>query len=269
MITEYYTPTQGRRLGINYRFSLATAPALPNKEYPLMTRCISQRTLDEAPKDIYRVKALSPATDIDSIHNVSKDKEELVSDTIVLVKVLIQNLELIRNVILSMKRYDNIVNSQKPSRLFHAPLNEDKLSECIINVMDIFFHGEKNCTICDRNYSHAEFFVLVHIFFSHIAILKKDSNLSFSNFLKENVYAGKPAFSDRTFRTYAQKDIFKKLKQDVKKIKLSFNRRPTQPETPDGKFLIRAFQEIGWAFQNSEYFKEIRLLKEQLQIFVI
>ena len=111
--------------------------------------------------------------------------------------------------------------------------------------------------------------VLVHIFFKYIKILKSQSRLPFSKYLKNKVLVGKEKFVERTFNKYAGKLHFKNFETEVKDLTINFRSHAMPLKGPDGKFLRLAFIEIGYAFLRSDYFNELRKLRKNVLTFIL
>ena len=189
--------------------------------------------------------------------------------------VMIEMIDKLQKEMTSFRKEMLILNRKRhsgglpPCNLFHYPIDEDKMAECILDRVNRFFHGDKTCDILDKEYNRMEFCVLVHIYFKYIGILKNKSCLSYSTYLQNKVFLDKSEFGERTYNTYANKDIFKNLEKELSNTKVSFKVHPERPKVPDGKFLMRAFQEIGYAFHHSDYFDELRELNKTMQCFDI
>ena len=237
---------------------------LPTPKNPLVICVATRREIANIPRNQYVVKILRP---LRSLYRGDKMEERLV--------VMIKHVELLKKEIESL-RYDYRIRKRNgggdglpPSNLFYEPIDEGKMADCILKNVNKFFHDDETCTILDKEYNRMEFCVLVHIYFKYIGILKNKSRLSFSTYLQFWVFAGKSEFGERTYNTYANKDIFKNLEKELSNTKVSFRFHPEQPKVPDGKFLMRAFQEIGYAFHHSDYFDELRELNKTMQCFDI
>ena len=186
------------------------------------------------------------------------------------VKLLEKQLKTFRQNLRSRLRGNNGGGGGPSSTiLFNSPVNEDMMSDCIMNVMEDFFHGEENCTICNKEYSIMEFCVLMHIYLKYIGFLKNKSRLSYSKFLQEKVFASKSKLGERTYNTYANKEAYKTLEKQLKNMEVDFNKHPKLPPDLKESILKPAFQEIGWAFQHSRYFIDLIELRNDLQKFKI
>lgn len=159
------------------------------------------------------------------------------------------------------------------SRIFHRLVDEQKLGNCIIFVMRHFFQGEKECKICNVEFNLYDFFLLVQFYFKYIHILENDKQLPFCDFLKARVFAGKDNVGVRNFNIYANKDAYinfaRLLTTDKIKESISFDSRPTLPREKTENYLLAPFQEIGWNFQHSDYFAELRDEIKKVNQFVV
>ena len=252
--------------------------ALPDRQNPVIVRFVTRSELAAIPRDRYEVKVIKvrvPLMETDE----AVGEEELC--------VVITNVDQLSKQLKGLRyRYRTLMRKNggggggggvPPSNPFCDPINQEKMADCIIQVMDDIFHGEEQCTICDKNYNRMEFCVLMHIFFKKANFLKKESRLPFSKFVQNKVLAGKSGFV-RTYNTYADKDIYKTFEEELDIKTMNFRKRPaTVP--PDEKpkdyhqcvmqEMSLAFQEIGWHFQKSPYFKELKKLKETVNQFVL
>ena len=159
------------------------------------------------------------------------------------------------------------------SRIFHRLVDEHKLGDCIILVMRHFFQGEKECKICNVELNLYDFFLLVQFYFKYIHILENDKQLPFCDFLKTWVFAGNDNVNVRNFNIYANKDAYinfaRLLTTDKILESISFDRRPTLPREKMENYLLAPFQEIGWKFQHSDYFAELREEIKKVNQFVV
>lgn len=158
-----------------------------------------------------------------------------------------------------------------PSRIFHRLVDEDKMSDCILHIKDGFFHSEKESKICEQKCNVYDFFMLVHFYFCYIGIMDHDiSQLAFCSYLNKKVFGDNDIVNVRSFNNYTQKDCYKNfanLLSDNKDIR--FDSRPKLPRPQTENFLLAPFQEIGWKFQHSSYFKELKMEQKKVQGFVL
>ena len=235
-------------------------PALPTKDFPIVVRAASRDEIDDIPRDLYTVTVLATV------------KRPGLEEALVIALTRIDECQdSFKSLLLNI--HDIVRKSgggdEPPGNLFFAPIDEGKLADCIIGVMRGFFHDEETCNICDKEYNRMEFCVLMHIFFKHINILKNPNRLPFSMYLQNQVLVGKEKFGERTFNKYADKKHFKLLKDELKGevFEVNFQVHPVPPKVPDGKFLRLAFLEIGYAFQHSGYFTELKELRDTMKSF--
>ena len=243
-------------------------PDLPDKHNPVIVRVMTRSELATIPRDRYEVRVIRVMVPLLDNGEVGGEEELMVAITNV--KLLEKQLKVFRQNLRSRLRGNNGGGGGPSSTiLFNSPVNEDMMSDCIMNVMEDFFHGEENCTICNKEYSIMEFCVLMHIYFKYIGFLKNKSRLSYSNFLQEKVFASKSKLGVRTYNTYANKEAYKTLEKQLKNMEVDFNKHPKLPPDLKESILKPAFQEIGWAFQHSRYFIDLIELRNDLQKFKI
>lgn len=243
-------------------------PDLPDKHNPVIVRVVTRSELAAIPRDRYEVRVIKVMVPLLDNGEVGGEEELMVAITNV--KLLEKQLKVFRQNLRSRLRGNNGGGGGPSSTiLFNSPVNEDMMSDCIMNVMEDFFHGEENCTICNKEYSIMEFCVLMHIYFKYIGFLKNKSRLSYSKFLQEKVFASKSKLGERTYNTYANKEAYKTLEKQLKNMEVDFNKHPKLPPDLKESILKPAFQEIGWAFQHSRYFIDLIELRNDLQKFKI
>ena len=149
--------------------------------------------------------------------------------------------------------------------VFHCLIDEDQMSDCIRHIIESYFHGEEKCKICEVELNLCDFSLLMHFFFGYIKILAKDSQLAYCTFLKDKVFSGIEKVGVRNFNIYSKKSIYTKFKKLLENDdNISFAVRPTiTPEIKakllqQGETLLPPFQEIGWKFQHTPYFVQLR-----------
>lgn len=159
-----------------------------------------------------------------------------------------------------------------PVGIFHRLVDEDKMSDCILRIRDSFFRGEKECTICQKERCNIyDFFILVRFYFIYIGIMDKNiSRLAFCRYLEEAVYGGYEGVNVRSFNNYSNKDVYQNFDKFLSNNKnIRFNERPQLPRPKTENFLLAPFQEIGWKFQHSPYFRELRKEVKKVQSFIL
>jgi len=246
---------------------------LPDTNEPIVCGILTRSQIASIPRDQFEVTVLGVVERDQEKTIKPKELEELLY---VAIRRIGQSEKDFQTVLKGLRILMRNGGGGEPptDSLFLAPIDEGKMSDCIVGIINKYFHNGNKCTIYDKNYSLTEFCVLIHIFFDYIKVLKNKSCLSFSSFLQDKVFAGKSEFSVRTYNTYANKSVFSKLEKKLqelenKKIKISFKNHPTPPDIKDPDYLMKAFQEVGWAFQHSDYFKELIKLRNTMQLFYL
>ena len=171
-------------------------------------------------------------------------------------------------------------DAPKSFDIFHAPIDENKMAQCIYTVVEGFFHDQETCEICKMEFNRAKFCALMRIFFLHCNLLKKESIHPFGNYLEEKVFGGQSEFVSRTFHTYASDHLDVEIKfmdkDYMKDFKFSMHQLPPPSDDelkkkpanhPD--LLKPAFQKIGKTFQKSNYFKELKALQKTVNSFIL
>lgn len=162
----------------------------------------------------------------------------------------------------------------KPS-IFNSLVDEKKMADIIIEVIDKYFHGNKICEVCKVQLKLYEFCLLIHFYFCYIRILENESQLSFCTYLKNNVFGGMEKVAVRNLNHYAQKDSYSDLKRLLNSNRrnggkpIRFCPRPELSAQKVEHFLLPPFQEIGWFFQKSPYYDELRREIEKVQLINI
>ena len=253
-------------------------PVLPNKQNPVVVRIVTRSELEAIPKNRYNVRVIKVIMPYLETGEAQGEEELMVAITDS--EHLTKQLKKIRYKYRTLMRNRNGGgggNGEPPSNPFHEPIDQGKMADCIIQVMDDIFHGADKCTICEKDYSRMEFCVLMHIFFKKANFLKKTTRLQFSTFIQNKVLAGKSGFV-RTYNTYADKDIYKFFEEELEIEEIDFKSHP-MPIPHEKKFsdyhlrttqeLSLAFQEIGWHFQKSPYFKELKENRKTMNNLVL
>jgi hypothetical protein len=224
--------------------------------------------------DIKVIKVMAPMMQMGEVEG---EEELLVAITSS--EHLSRQLRVVRQRLRNSLRSNNGGGGAPPSgNPFKEPVDQYQMADSIIEVMEGFFHGEEKCDIYDMNFTKMEFCVMMHIFFKKIHFLKKETRLQFSKFLQNKVFAGKSGFI-RSFNTYADMDIYKAFEEqlDIKQfnffrnhpVPIPIEKKPSDYHQRMMLDMSTAFQEIGWAFQKSAYFKKLKKLKETMNDFVL
>ena len=248
--------------------AMSEVPSMPNNNCPVVVRVAKRSEIKDIPSDRFSVTVIASLESPHKISDVDNGEEKLLV-AIRTTKMLERQLKSFRLGYRGQIRHGggNGGGELPPCHIFMAPINEDKLSDCIVQVMDDFFHDEKTCTICNMKITRMEFCVLMHIFFKNIGILKNKSRLPYSTYLQNKVFGGKSEFGVRSYNNYANDDRYQKLDKELEGKKIDFKKHPKLPPLSNENILFPAFQEIGWAFQHSDYFRELREIRKSMEDF--
>lgn len=171
---------------------------------------------------------------------------------------------------------DNGGNGTPPKHsIFNRLVDEKKMADIIIEVIEKYFHDNNTCEVCKVELSLNEFCLLIHFYFCYVKILENESQLSFSTFLKKKVFGGIDKVPVRNLNYYAHQNSYSKLKsildenrkKDMKPIR--FCSRPELSSRDVEHFLLPPFQEIGWYFQKSPYYDDLRREINKVQLINI
>ena len=157
-------------------------------------------------------------------------------------------------------------NSLTPEfNIFYPPIDEGKMSDCIMEAVVHYFGDTDKCKICNREYKLPTFCLLMYYYFIRIGILKNTTRKHFSDFLTDKVLTNHPLkFTTKTFNNYANE--YQNYEEDfTNPHKLSINFK-VHPE-PSGQPLQNAFHEIGNFFHSSDYFEYLRKVKNNMEKF--
>ena len=250
-----------------------TSPKFPNEQNPVIVRVMTRSELASIPRDRYKVKVIRVMAPLSETGEFEGEEELLVAITNS--TLLTKHLKNFRQTLRASLRKNRGGGGDSPSsNPFKEPIDQHQMADCIILVMDSFFHGESNCTICDKDYSMMDFCVLMHIFFKKINFLKKEARQPFSKFVEIRVLA-KSGFS-RNYNNYAKKEIYTDFEEQLDIKQFNFKSHPIPPEKKPSDYHQRiilemsmAFQEIGRAFQKSPYFIKLKELRKTVNEFVL
>lgn len=153
------------------------------------------------------------------------------------------------------------------SCLFFPPIDDGRMADCIMQAIIHFFGEEDTCKIMGRKYNLPAFCLLMHGYFIRIGILRNVTRTPFCKYLQEYVLkAWRATFTSRTFTNYANeynKVELEFTRQD--KLEIDFSVLPKQ----DSKHLQNAFHEVGHYFHTSQYFEDLRAIRDYLAKFKI
>lgn len=245
---------------------------LPTLEHPKVFCYLTRRQAAAIPKDQYVVQRVASVRPIKK----GRSQEEKDAYMIELTAALLKSLKERRDAERKKSRRRRVGGggggTPPSSNVFIRFIDEDEMSDCILRIIEGFFHGEEKCTIREVELNLYEFSLLMHFYFDYIKILAKDSQLAYCTYLKNKVFSGEDRVKVRNFNIYARKSIYSKFKKLLEKDKsISFTDSSTTTPSPmkvllqPEKKLIPPFQKIGRRFHFSSYFKKLRNERENLE----
>ena len=236
------------------------------------TRVYSRKDIEKLKKGLYQVRVVERSGGSHTIEDSVQERD--VVYVLELADKMQRSLRDIRN----ESRKESRTNGgggggggTPPIRVFHRLVDEDKMSDCILHIKDGYFHAEKECEICEKKCTIYDFFMLAHFYFCYIGIMDNDvSQSAFCSYLNKRVFGGNDIVNVRNFNIYTKKDSYKNFANLLSENKdIKFDNRPQLPRPQTENFLLAPFQELGWKFQHSPYFKELKREKERVQSFVL
>ena len=123
-------------------------PELPDERNPVIVRALTRSELAAIPRDRYEVRVISVRILTLDTGEVGGEEELVVAITHT--EQLARQLKKVRQNLRKRLR-DNNGGGGPPSseNPFKDPINQYLMADCVIQVMEDFFHGEDKCTICD------------------------------------------------------------------------------------------------------------------------
>ena len=162
----------------------------------------------------------------------------------------------------------NSDNTPSEKDIFCEPIDETKMAACIREVFDKCFKGEKTCVLDKMTCKIPDFFVLMHIAFDKMNLLKKKSLKPFCEFLQGKVLMSTKELTIRTFGYYGAKKSYKDLRDMLVNQKVySFSLNSPPPKTSN--VYVLSCHRIARICQRSAYFDELNRLMKNLQEMVI
>ena len=156
------------------------------------------------------------------------------------------------------------------SNIFNRLVDEKRLADSILEIVNKYFHGAKECEICKIKINVYVFFLLMHYYFDYIHILENNKLSPFCEYLNQKVFGGNNKIGVRNFNNYAKNKKYTNFgKLLAEETRIKFKNRPKLPRPKTEHYLLAPFQEIGWNFQYSSYFDELRRQKMIVHSFKI
>ena len=158
------------------------------------------------------------------------------------------------------------------SALFYDPIDEGRLSDCFMKIIADYFGVGDKCKLYGHDFKLHEFCLFVHYYFRRIGIMKTNARQPFSEYVRNSVLKDEAAFTDKTFNNFAKlyEDKEKEF-TDKKMHEINFAFRPSKDAKSDKPLqqLLYAFQDIGYNFHNSDYFKYLREARKRMNEFYL
>ena len=237
------------------------------------TTVYSRKDIENFKKRHYQIRVLGRAKESEAVQDSVKEGD------VVYVMELIEKAHRTMRDIRNESRKEERKNGSgggggggtpPDSGIFHRLVNEGELADCILQIVNNLFHGEKECEICKIGFNVYEFFLLTYYYFDYIRILEKKTQLAYCEYLNNKVFAGKNKVGVRNFNNYVKKDVYINFVELLKNNEdIKFHSRPELPRPKTENRLLAPFQEIGWKFQHSDYFDKLRRERDKTQTFNI
>lgn len=266
---------------------------LPNNDVPFVVQKLTMEQINAIPRDRFAVSMIEPSMPLMSSSGIRKGRQNLSLRKQLRYRLRDQGgvigfvsrtpPDMVQNETDGSKKYDTIItlltqaigvtktarqshrialrnqNGIEPdSGIFYEPIDEDRLSDCILDIIEDYFGAGDTCKIIGKEYKLPAFCVLMHFYFIRIGFLKNKARQPFYLYLLKKVFGNAERFTAKTFNNYANE--YKYVEEaftNVTQLSIDFSKHPT----PSGK-LQDAFQEIGHVFYKSPYFDELRELRK-------
>lgn len=142
--------------------------------------------------------------------------------------------------------------------IFYSPIDEDRMADCILKVKEGFFHYDETCMIGERWCNMTDFCLLAFLAFGRMRLLKNFCRKPFCLFLQERAFMGSIP-NVKNFNNYANKAEYQELERYLSGAGTN---RPKHHQP-----LLQAYQKIEKAFQNSDYFYQLRVQQSNMKRF--
>lgn len=202
---------------------------------------------------------------------VESEGTRLYTAMVTLAKQVIQTADNMYHVNRELCR-NNGGGSPSESTLFYEPIDEGRLSDCFMKIIVDYFGEDDRCKLYGHDFKLHEFCLFVHYYFRRIGIMKTNARQPFSEYVRKSVLKDGAAFTDKTFNNVAKlyEDEEKEF-TDKKMHEINFDFRPSKDAKSNKPLqqLLYAFQDIGYNFHNSDYFKNLRETRKRLNEFYL
>ena len=202
---------------------------------------------------------------------VESEGTKLYTAMVTLAKQVIQTADDMYYVNRELSR-NNGDRQSSESALFYEPIDEGRLSDCFMKIIAGYFGEGDKCKLYGHDFKLHEFCLFVHYYFRRIGIMKTNARQPFSEYVRKSVLKDETAFTDKTFNNVAKlyEDKEKEF-TDKKMHEINFDFRPSKDAKSNKPLqqLLYAFQDIGYNFHNSDYFKYLIEARKRMSEFYL
>ena len=156
--------------------------SLPTKDKPFVVLQLTQAQIDAIPKDQYVVAVIGPAKPAFVV--APGTGEQLFITFIAHLEALKKDGNDLFTLIRNYTR-DGGGGMPPENEMFLPPIDDNKMSDCIMRVILHFFGDNDKIKLHGHEYKLSEFCVLIHYYFLRINVLKKKGRQPFCNYLEE------------------------------------------------------------------------------------
>ena len=203
--------------------------------------------------------------------NVGKDSTKLYTVAIASLGELKEQIEGLYHSNRELSR-NNGGGPPPESELFYEPIDEGRLSDCFMKIIAGYFGDGDKCKLYGHEFKLHEFCLFVHYYFRRIGIMKTNARQPFSEYVRKSVLKDGAVFTDKTFNNVAKlyEDEEKEF-TDKKLHEINFDFRPSKDAKSSNPLqqLLYAFQDIGYNFHNSDYFRYLRDTRKRMNDFYL
>ena len=198
---------------------------------------------------------------------VESEGTKLYTAMVTLAKQVIQTADDMYYVNRELSR-NNGDRQSSESALFYEPIDEGRLSDCFMKIIAGYFGDGDKCKLYGHDFKLHEFCLFVHYYFRRIGIMKTNARQPFSEYVRKSVLKDETAFTDKTFNNVAK---LYEDNTDKKMHEINFDFRPSKDAKSNKPLqqLLYAFQDIGYNFHNSDYFKYLIEARKRMSEFYL
>lgn len=239
---------------------------------PIVKCIVSPREIEELKKRHFRIKVIGRITGVQYIQDSVKEGD--IGYVIEIQRKALRTLMVMREDCRKVAQTcggGGGGGGTPQNCIFHRLVDEDKMADCILDFKEKLFHENKECEIFGKKCNIYDFFTLTHFYFKYIGIMDEEiSQLAFCKYVNTKVFGGNNTVNVRNFNNYANMDAYKNFDKLLSHNKdLRFDNHPQSSKSETGNFLMAPFQEVGWKFQHSNYFRELKREQIRVQDFIL